>query len=81
MALITYIGLYYLLDCDYLLQYEVGITVFYYLFHMESHMSFASAIPIGAFRWISQAILTKMGFSEKRCVIVPLENGLTKVLF
>ena len=61
MALITYIGLYYLLDCDYLLQYEVGITVFYYLFHMESHMPFASAIPIGAFRWISQAILTKMG--------------------
>ena len=28
-------------------QYEVGITVFYYLFYMESHMPLASAIVIG----------------------------------
>ena len=60
MALISSIGLYYLLDCDYLLQYEVGITVFYYFFHMESHMSLSSAIAIGAFQWISQVILTKL---------------------
>ena len=34
-------------------QYEVGITVFYFLFHMESHTLLASAIAIGAFQWIS----------------------------
>ena len=58
MALISSIGLYYLLDGDYLLQYEVGITVFYYFFYMESHMS--QTIAIGAFQWISQVILTKL---------------------
>ena len=39
--LISYIELQYLLDCDYLRQYEVGITGFffyYYLFYMESHV-------------------------------------------
>ena len=59
-ALISSIRLHYLLDCDYLLQYEVGITLFYYLFYMESHMSLTSAIAIGAFLWISQVILTKL---------------------
>ena len=34
-ALISYIGLYYLLDCDYLRQYEVGITVFLLSFLYE----------------------------------------------
>ena len=38
MALISDIGLYYLLDCDYLLQYQVRTTVFYYLFlYGKSH--------------------------------------------
>ena len=46
MVLISYIGLYYLLDCDHLLQYEEGINVFYYLFYMESHMPLASVIAI-----------------------------------
>ena len=47
MALISYIGLYYLLDCDYLFQYEVGTTVFYHLFLWKVNMSLASAIVIG----------------------------------
>ena len=38
ITLILYIGLYFLLDCDYLLQYEEGINVFYYLFYVESHI-------------------------------------------
>ena len=38
---------------NYLRQYEVGKTVFYYLFYMKSHMSLANAIVIGAFQWIS----------------------------
>ena len=50
MVLTSSIGLYYLLDCDYLLQYEAGITVFHYLFYMESHMPLASASAIGAFQ-------------------------------
>ena len=53
MVLTSSIGLYYLMDCDYLLQYEAGITVFHYLFYMESHMPLASASAIGAFQWMS----------------------------
>ena len=53
MVLTSSIGLYYLVDCDYLLQYEAGITVFHYLFYMESHMPLASASSIGAFQWMS----------------------------
>lgn len=33
MAPLSYIGLYYLLDCDYLLQYEVELSVSHYLFY------------------------------------------------
>ena len=40
-------------------QYEIGITAFYFLFYMESHMPLASAIATGAFQWISYVILTK----------------------
>ena len=36
MALLAYIGLYYLLDCDYPLQYEVGLTVLHYIFYEDS---------------------------------------------
>lgn len=58
MTLISHIGLYYLLDCDYLLQ--VRITVFYYFCYIESCMLLASAIATGSFQWISQVILTKL---------------------
>ena len=37
MALTSYIELYYLLDCNYLLQYEVGINVFYFFLYGKSH--------------------------------------------
>ena len=36
MALLVYIGLYYLLDCNYPLQYEVGLTVLHYIFYEDS---------------------------------------------
>ena len=53
MALISYIGLNYLLDRDHLLQYEDGINVFYYLFYIKSRMLLASVIVIRGFQWIS----------------------------
>ena len=56
MTLLSHIGLYYLLDCDYLLQ--VRITVFYYLSYIESCMLLVSVIATGSFQWISQVILT-----------------------
>ena len=36
MALLAYIGLYYLLDCGYPLQYEVGETILHYIFYENS---------------------------------------------
>ena len=51
MALISYIGLYCLLDCDCLLKYQVGMTAFYYLFY--NHMPLAIVIFISAFQWIT----------------------------
>ena len=36
MVLLAYIGLYYLLGCDYLLQFEVGLTVLHYIFYEDS---------------------------------------------
>ena len=41
-------------------QYEVGITILYYLFYMENHMPLASTITIGAFQWMSYLILTNL---------------------
>ena len=35
MTLLAYIALYYLLDCDYDLQYEVGLTVLHYIFYED----------------------------------------------
>ena len=51
MALTPYIGLHYLLDCDYLFQYEEGISIFYYLFlyrksHAISLCNFHLGIPV-----------------------------------
>ena len=41
MAPILYIGLYYLLDCDYLILYEVGINdIFYVIGQCDSHLGF-----------------------------------------
>ena len=50
----------YMLDWDYLLQYEFWINLFCHLFYIESHMSLASVTAIGAFQWISLFILTKL---------------------
>ena len=36
MALLAHIGLYYLLDYDYPLQYEVGLTIPHYIFYEDS---------------------------------------------
>ena len=35
MTLLAYIALYYLLDCDYHLQYKVGLTVLHYIFYED----------------------------------------------
>lgn len=35
MVLLAHIGIYYLLDCNYPLPYEVGLNVFYYIFYEE----------------------------------------------
>ena len=43
MALISYIGPYYLLDFEYLLQYEVGINVFFYAI---GQVNWNSGIPV-----------------------------------
>ena len=56
MALISYIGPYYLLDFEYLLQYEVGINVFF--------MPLARLIEIQGFQWISWCILTKLNSKQ-----------------
>ena len=36
MVLLAYIRLYYLLGCDYPLQFEVGLTVLHYIFYEDS---------------------------------------------
>ena len=61
MALLGYIGLYYLLDCDYLLQYEVGLTVLQYIFYEDS------SIPVDIHAHFNKSLeqFNKYKFSSK----------------
>ena len=61
MALLAYIGLYYLLDCDYLLQYEVGLTILQYIFYE------GSSIPVDIHAHFNKSLeqFNKYKFSSK----------------
>ena len=61
MALLAYIRLYYLLDCDYPLQYEVGLTVLHYIFYEDS------SIPVDILAHFNKSLeqFNKYKFSSK----------------
>ena len=61
MALLAYIGLYYLLDCDYPLQYEVGLTVLHYIIYEDS------SIPVDILAHFNSSLeqFNKYKFSSK----------------
>ena len=61
MALLAYIGLYYLLDYDYPLQYEVGLTIPHYIFYEDS------SIPVDILAHFNKSLeqFNKYKFSSK----------------
>ena len=60
MALLAYIGLYYLLDCNYPFQYEVELTVLHYIFY-------DSSIPVDIIAHFNKSLeqFNKYKFSRK----------------
>ena len=61
MALLAYIGLYYLSDYDYPLQYEVGLTIPHYIFYEDS------SIPVDILAHFNKSLeqFNKYKFSSK----------------
>ena len=61
MALLAYIGLYYLLDCDYPLQYEVELTALHYISYEDS------SIPVDMLAHFNKSLeqVNKYEFSSK----------------
>ena len=61
MALLTYIGLYYLLDCDYPLQYEIELTFLHYIFYEDR------SIPVDILAHFNKSLeqFNKYKFSSK----------------
>ena len=66
MPLLAYVGLYYLLGCDYPLQYEVWLTVLHYIFYEDSSI----AVDILAHFNKSLEQFNKYKFSSKKQVVI-----------
>ena len=78
MTPILYVGLYYLLDCDYLLLHEVGITFFNVIGQCDCY----SGIPVDI-----QCILTKFNSKQserinfKKVLLLLLQKCLKRCIY